>query len=240
MRTTCILCVVATVAAGALAQAPPAASVASLQAAAEQKTAEWQKLAQELTGNISRLLPCDPKVTAAIQAVSKASEDRLAAVAAYLAAAGADINTDAVEAKRLTSAGQSLAADLAAEKTETSLEQAAIDGQRTNLAESVKKLPALSDAQAALQQVQMQAQQRADGIQNGSAQIKLFEGSVSGLASATDSRAAAWKDLQVAYEAERARWNAYYAARLARAQTECSITKGVGGSGSSSRRGKKQ
>src|SRR5690348_2106457 len=186
MCTIRILCVFATVAAGVLAQAPPPASVASLQTAAEQKTAEWQKMAQELTSNISRLLPCDPKVTVAIQAVSKVSEDRLAAVAAYLAAAGPDLNTDAAEAKRLTSAGQSLAADLAAEKTETALEQAAIDGQRTNLAESVKKLPALSDAQAALQQVQMQVQQRADGIQNGSAQLNLFEGSTSTLGSAAD------------------------------------------------------
>ena len=40
-----------------------------------------------------------------------------------------------------------------------------------------------------------------------------------------DARDAALRDESVAFEAERARWNGYYAARLARAQTECSITQ---------------
>lgn len=230
MRTVRIICLCCIAAGGLFAQAAQAPSATALEAAALQKTAEWQALAQGLSTNIGRLLPCDPKATAAIDAVSKASEARLAAVAAYLQAAALNSTTGSAEAKRLINAAQTLAADLAAEKIEMGLEQTAIDGQFANLSESVPKQPALAAAQGDLKQIQAEAQGRLDAIQTASLQQQALSGSLPNLAAAADARAAAWKDLQVAYEAERARWNTYYAARIARAQMECTITRGVNGS----------
>jgi hypothetical protein len=47
------------------------------------------------------------------------------------------------------------------------------------------------------------------------------------LVTAAEAREAAWKDVLASNEAERTRWKAYYVARLARAQTECSIIQGT-------------
>jgi hypothetical protein len=206
----------------------------ALETTARDKTAAWETLAQDLTGNIGRLLPCDAKVTIAINEVTTASEARLSALANYLQAMGQQIGQDSAEAKRIAGANQALGGDLAAEKIETGLEQTAIDGQLAALGESVKTQPGLGRAQTALQQLQAQAQQRGDAIQNGTVQQTLAGTSLKDVVSSADARVAAWKDLQAAYEIERTRWNAYYAARLARAQTECSITRGVVGSSPSS------
>jgi hypothetical protein len=227
MRTLRIICLCASTAAAVMAQATPAASVAALENTAQQRTAEWLTLAQGLSGTIGRLLPCDPKVTAAIAAVSAASDARLSALNAFLQAAVPQLAQDSEAAKRAAAAEQSLASDLAVEKSETALEQTALDGQVANLVESARTQTGLSGAQTDLQQIQAQVQKRSDSIQTAFVDQDLLGISLRGVVSAADARSVAWKDLQTAYAAEGARWKAYYAARIARAETECSITKGV-------------
>jgi uncharacterized protein YhaN len=158
--------------------------------------------------------------------VSQASDARLAAVAAYLQAAEQQASRETAGAQRVLAAAESLASELAAEKNDVAQEQAGIDGQFVNLAESVKKRAALGEAQKLLQQVQGLTAQRAAFAQGGLDRQESFLASARSLAAALAAREAAIKDERIANGAERTRWTQYYAARLARAQTECSIIRG--------------
>jgi uncharacterized protein YhaN len=122
---------------------------------------------------------------------------------------------------------QALVTEMATERSDVAQEQAGIDGQLVNLAESVKKRAALGDAQKVLQQIQALAVQRAALAQGGQQRQEEFVAAVRSLVTALEAREAALKDERIAHGAERGRWNAYYAARLARAQTECSIIRGT-------------
>lgn len=211
-------------AAAALAQDAPG-SLAALDADAREKTAAWQKLAQEMEPSVARLLPCDAKAASTITAASQASDARLAAVAAYLQVVEQQAARETAGARLVLASAQSLVSELAVEKSDLAQEQAGIDGQLVNLAESAKKRAALGDPQKVLQQIQTLAGQRATLAQGGLERQESFLTSVRGLIMALEFREAGIKDERDAQAAESARWNAYYAARLARAKTECSITR---------------
>ena len=211
----------------ALAQdAPATGSLATLEADARQKTVSWQKVAQEMESSVARLLPCDAKAAATINAASQASEIRLAAVAAYLQAAEQQAARETASAQRVLASAQTFAADLATEATDVAQEQAGIDGQLANLAESLKSRASLGGSQKILQQIQSLAAQRAALAQGGLKRKESFLASVRALVAALTAREAALKEERIAQGAERARWTAYYAARLKRSQTECSIIRG--------------
>jgi hypothetical protein len=201
--------------------------LAALEADARLKTATWEKLAQEMESSVSRLLPCDAKATATISAASQSSDARLAAVAAYLQAAEQQASRETAGAQRVLASAQTLVSELATERSDVAQEQAAIDGELVNLAESLKKRAALGDAQRILLQIQALAVQRATLAQGGQERQEAFLAAVRNLVTALEAREAALKDERVAHGAERGRWNAYYGARLARAQTECSIIRGT-------------
>jgi hypothetical protein len=118
-------------------------------------------------------------------------------------------------------------AETATERSDVAQEQSGVDGQLVNLAESVKKRAALGGAQKVLLQIQALTMQRAALAQGGQERQEGFLAAVRSLVAALEAREAALKDERIAHGAERGRWNAYYAARLARAQTECSIIRGT-------------
>jgi hypothetical protein len=202
-------------------------SLATLEADARLKTASWEKLAQEMESSVSRLLPCDAKATATISAASKASEARLAAVAAYLQAAEQQASRETAAAQRALASAQALVTELATERSDVAQEQSGVDGELANLAESVKKRSTLADAQKVLQQIQTLTGQRAALAQGGQERQEAFLASVRNLVTAMGAREAALKEERIAEGAERGRWNAYYTARLARSQTECTIIRGT-------------
>ncbi|HEY4360623.1 MAG TPA: hypothetical protein VGN17_06625 [Bryobacteraceae bacterium] len=204
---------------------PEPGSLAALEADARQKTATWQKLALEMESTVARLLPCDAKAPVTITLASQASETRLAAISAYLQADQQEAARESAGAQRVLVAAQTLISELSIERSDVAQEQSGVDGQLANLTESVKKRPALADTQKMLQQLQSLTAQRATLAQGGLDRQEAFLAAVRGLVTMLQAREASLKDAGVAYEAERARWNAYYAARLARAQTECSITR---------------
>ena len=78
------LCAAAVLAAPAACAQAAAPTLGTLEQTVKDRTTEWQKLAQNLEPTLNRLLPCDSKVAASITEVSKASEARVAALAAYL------------------------------------------------------------------------------------------------------------------------------------------------------------
>jgi len=221
------LCLWALTAAAALAQNAPSPDLAALGQTAQQRAAEWERLAQGLNASVRGLLPCDPKGPAAINEVSRASEARLAALADYLQAAAQQASRETEAAKRALTSSNSLAAFLSAERAEVGQEQSGADGQVANLAAGLAEKPSLRTPIEALQEVRAGLQQRHDLIDAGMKQQDSVAPVLRDLVTAAESREAAWKDVLATSEAERARWKAYYAARLARAQTECAIIQGT-------------
>ena len=71
-------------------------------------------------------------------------------------------------------------------------------------------------------------QQRSDAVDSAVGRADAPPAALADWWCQLQARQAAWTDVQTAFEAEGTRWSAYYAARLARAQTECAITRGPG------------
>jgi hypothetical protein len=200
--------------------------LAALEQAAKQKTADWDTLARNLDTSILKLLPCDPKAAAAITEVSRASDARVAAVMAYLEAAGRQTALQTGAARRVLASVQPLGADLSAEKSDLAQEQSGINGQIAVLADSGQRRPAFNGAQDALRQVAALAQQRSDAADSGISHGDAAAGAVRALLDQLEAHEAALKEAQAAFEVESAHWSTYYTTRLARAQTECTVTKG--------------
>ncbi len=222
------LCLLTFAAAAALAQSAPAPTLASLTQMAQtarDRAADWEKLAQGLDAAIGGLLPCDPKGPAAIEATSRASDARLAALTAYLQAVAQQASQDVDAAKHVLASLGTSAPGLEAEKSEIAQEQAGVDSQFANLVESSKSRATLGAPKDALQGIRSGLQQRADLAQAAITGQESLAPALRDLVGATEARETAWKDLELGYQAEQTRWKAYYAARLARAQTECSVTK---------------
>src|SRR5271157_3343354 len=79
--------------------APP--SLTTLRQSAEQKTQAWAMLAKALEARIRGMLPCDPKIAAAVEEVSRASEARLGAFGAYFSAVLTETSARSAWATRL-------------------------------------------------------------------------------------------------------------------------------------------
>ena len=151
----------------AIAQNPPAPTVACCYRPRARKTSDWDALAQALDASIGRLLPCDPKGPAAIEKVSRASDARLAALADHLQVASQQASQDTVAAKRALASSGTLAAGLDAEKNDVAQEQAGADSEFANLVESAKNRAA-PPAQRRIQEIRSGLQQRADLYRVGS------------------------------------------------------------------------
>jgi hypothetical protein len=211
------------------AKAGPSA-LAALEQTVRQKTAGWEKLTQGLDASIRHLLPCDPKAAAAITELSKASDARTAALSAYLQEAARQTALLTEAARRMLAALQPLATEFSAEKSDLMQEQLGILGQIAVLADTAagggQHRASFDGAQDALRQIGALEQQRSDTVDSGISHDDATWQAVRGLLAQLEEREAALKETQAAFETERARWSAYYAARLLRAQTECNVTKG--------------
>jgi hypothetical protein len=206
--------------AAASAQAP---APDSLDQAVQRTTATWRGLATTLDSRVARLLPCDPKTTAAITEVSTASENRLSAVADYMRAAVTKASAATAAARQLLAADQARTAEIGAERSDTATELTAVEAQAVTLSESAKKRPPLDEPAKQLQQIATLVRDRvteADLQSSSAAEVAM---TLRDLLANFEARETAVKAQAVALEAERARWNVYYSARLARAHTECSI-----------------
>ncbi len=213
-------------------RAQEAPDLAALEQTAQKRQAEWESLAKDLNERVARILPCDPRTAAAITEVSQASEARLAALADYLRAASVQAFAETASVKIVLDDEERRAIQAGLERADAGQEQTAVNIQSDALAQSVKQRSSLEDPQKLLQQIAAMVHQRtvAAEQQAGAADAGLT--SLRALVTKFDARDAALRDESVAFEAERVRWNGYYAARLARAQTECSITQvGLGPQG---------
>jgi hypothetical protein len=210
----------------AAAQNPPPDSLAPLEQAVLKATTDWQGLAKDLEARIARMLPCDPKTKAAIDDVSKASQARLAALTKYDQAALATAENRAEGAKRLLAIETGRNTEVIADKLHADEALAAVDAELADLTRSASVQPALESARGALQQTLEMLKQRLQLARDQAERRDAVVDSLQALAAAYQARAAAVKEATAAFEVERNKWNAYYAARSQRAQTECAITAG--------------
>jgi hypothetical protein len=224
-----VLCAAAFAGVTAVAQnsSPQSTSVdlAALEQTAQKRQTEWESLAKSLTERMARVLPCDPRATAAITEVSRASEARLTALAGYMREASAEAFAETAAAKALLNDEEKHALELHLQGADAGQEQTAVDTQSDALAQSVKQRSALEDSQKLLDRIAALVRQRAAAAEQQAGAADAAVALLRDLVAKFDARDAALRDESAAFEAERARWNGYYTARLARAQTECSITQ---------------
>jgi hypothetical protein len=213
------------VSAGLLAaQEKSADTLAALRQAAGNKTAEWEALAKGLETKIARLLPCDPRMRADIEEVSRASDARLAALRQYLQAAADKAKDDVETVKSLTASQEELAAQMSAEPSEATQERAGIEGQLADLRESAKRNAALEEALKLLASLAAMPDQRAVQAQEWAKRADALLELLRSLDVAAQAREGALRKEALVLDTEIMRWREYYTARLVRAQTECSIT----------------
>ncbi|HEY1755281.1 MAG TPA: hypothetical protein VGG72_07780 [Bryobacteraceae bacterium] len=193
----------------------------------KQKTADWDALARGLDASIQHLLPCDPKAAAAITEVSKASEERIAALSAFLHEASRQASLETAAARRALALVEPLGADLATEKLDVAQEQSGVSAQIATLTDSGQQHPSLKGPEDTLRQIAALEQERSGAVDSGISHSDAASAGVRGLIAQLEAREAALQGAQAAFDAEGGRWSAYYAARLARAQTECAVTRGV-------------
>jgi hypothetical protein len=216
------------IAAAALAQErtdppKPTYPLTALREKADKTAADWESLAQTMDARTARWLPCDPRIRAAIDELSRASEARLAALAELLSGSIAKAKEDALTAQHLLDGMNDFTAEIKAESADALQLRAGLETQANDLTESVTQRASLENAKRALAEVTgMVRQDLAPAL--ASAQ-DVIASSLRDLAAAYQARQSSLENELGALTAESARWSAYYAARLARANVECSITK---------------
>jgi hypothetical protein len=204
-------------------QAQPDA-LSGFQQSAERRTVEWTTLAANLEQRVTRLLPCDPRIRAAIEETGRASEARIVALNKYWLGASGKSRNQTAAIQRLLAREEASKDEWANERRHAGTERTAVAEQSGFLAASATRLPALADPEKALaasaqllQQIENQIQAR----ESGGSQLltELRE-----LFAASQARQNEMEAQLKFISTEGARWSAYYDARLKRAQMECVVT----------------
>jgi len=199
--------------------------LATLQQTAQKRHAEWEALARDMNDRMARMLPCDPRALAAVTEVSRASDARLGALGDYLRAVSAQAFAETAGARNLLSAEEKRAVEASLERADAGQEQTAVDTQSDALAQGVKQRTSLEAPQKLLAQIAVMLHQRATDAGQQAVAADAAVASLRDLVAKFEARDAALREEFAASEAERARWNGYYAARRTRAQIECTITQ---------------
>jgi hypothetical protein len=212
----------ATACAGGQASAPD--PLAPLQQAAAKKAADWDALAKGLEVKLARMLPCDPRVRASIEDVSRASDARLSALGLYLQAAAEEAKTGLDRIQGLLSEQEFATKESAADKAEAEAERAAIEGQAADLSESVKQRASLGEARNKLAEIEAMVRERGTRSQQQEARRESLAAALRQVASTYEARQKALETEISALVIENSRWGEYYVARMARALMECAVT----------------
>ena len=207
-----------------LGQAPVA--LAPLEQNLKTTETAWVNLARDLDSKLARLLPCDATAAKTIQDVSTASQARIAALTAYLKAAADKAAADAIVARNIRDGEQGRLASIPAERTDTEQERAGIESQLRNIAESVRAKPGLAASEFQLKQLESMTRERAALTAKQAADGPAVVEKLNTLIAALGRREAALRQTAAAVTAENESWEQYYAARLARTKTECTVTGG--------------
>jgi hypothetical protein len=205
--------------------AQDAPELAALEQTSQKRHAEWEALARDMNDRMSRMLPCDPRALSAVAEVSRASEARLGALSDYLRAASAQAFAETAAARNLLNAEEKRAGEAGLERADAGQEQTAVETQSDALAQSVKQRTSLEVPQKLLAQIAAMIRQRTAAVVEQTGAAGAAAALLRDLVAKFEARDAALREEFAASEAERTRWNGYYAARRTRAQIECTITQ---------------
>jgi hypothetical protein len=195
---------------------------------AEKRTNEWSILASNLEQRVLRMLPCDPRVRASIEEVSRASGARFLALTAYWQESAKRSNDQAESARGLIADNDARLEDWKADSADSEQEQARVEAQTSDLRETARQAVGLAAAARLLNGIsQNMAAAVKQGVTREQASIKL-DGDLNEWITASQARQAAIEDELKALAAENTRYTAFYAARITRAQLECSLTGAAG------------
>lgn len=208
------------------AQQKPAEILAALQDEAQEKSAAWEMLASDLESRVAHLLPCDPRVQSAIEEVSRASEARLAALSQYLEAKLTKTNVEGQAIAGIVARQEGLTGEMNTERAEAAQERAAIEAELADLTESAKQSPNLGTAQKELEKIAVDSRLRATRTEEQSRKSAALTDLFRSFSKGFQDRRTALETEMRSVTAMTASWHEYYAARLARAQTECSVING--------------
>ena len=205
------------------AQAPAPSSLATLQQSVSQRTAEWNTLATNLEQRVARLLPCDLQARAAIEGVSRASEARSVALTSYWTVASLQSKTQVEAIRGLLAQEQDRVGDWVVDANQARVDVAFATAQGTSLATSVPQIPALANPQKDLDAIAEQYRSLEKQAQERASAHDRLVGDLRELLNTSQARQAAIDERVRTVGVEGQRWSAYYAARQARAQIECSL-----------------
>jgi len=212
----------------------PADSAAALRQNADKKSADWETLAKALDNKIQRVPPCDARVKQSIDEVRIASEARLAALTEVLRNAIIQAAADIQRVKDALATEEGNLRETSAERADTDQERIAVNAEASDLRDAAKLRAGFDDAVKKIGEISDRTDARADNAGRQVEARTLFSVALRDLLAADQKRLDALEREQVALAAEGVTWSQYYAARAARADTECSIT----GAGRSSGRKK--
>jgi hypothetical protein len=207
----------------AVAMAADGQSADTLRQTADKATADWAALAKGLEQKIATLLPCDPKSRAAVEEVSRASDARLSALSAYTKAAAAAARADAEAAKRALAEQSAISGGWNTESAEADQQRAAIESQVADLKESMRKRGSLAGAEQVLTEIAVMVKERAAKSADLAGRKDTLNSLLGELVVSFQSRQTALDNESTLLDAETAKWKTYYAARIARAVTECTV-----------------
>jgi len=210
--------------AGSFALAQSADPLAALERTAEQKNTEWDGLAKTLEARVARMLPCDTRVRSSIEEVSRASDARLAALAQYLQAAAAQAHADTQAILSVIAVQEAATKQADVDRAEALQHRIAIEAQLADLEDGLKRRAQLAPAQISLAGIAEMAKQNVSAAQQESERRAALNAALHDATDAYQARERSIQNEMSALAVETSRWTDYYAARLARAQTECSIT----------------
>jgi hypothetical protein len=187
-------------------------------------TAEWAQIAPSLEQRLSRMLPCDPRIQAAIEEVSRASDSRIT----LLENEGKQLTVKSQqqsETLRQWAAQQEPAVDaLRAWNALSEQERADLQSQSEVLAEITRRSAAFSAAAKSLEELTQSSQYTAAM----SAKASTDAAGITSMMNDWLAASLGWQhsiDLYLkSLSEEGQRWRSFYAARIARARAECAIT----------------
>lgn len=223
IRSAWLLLLLALASSSGAQTADPLDALDALSRQADKAENDWAALAKGLEKKIATLLPCDPKSKAAVEEVSRASDARLAALSKYLKAAIAKAQADTDSAKQVLAVQAAISGGWNTERAEAHLEGTKLEAQIADLKESMRKRGSLAGAEQVLLEIAKMVKERAAKADDQAARKETIDALLGDLVLAYSDRQKTLENELSLLDAETARWNAYYTARLARAVTECTI-----------------
>ena len=224
MTRLSMVCVGLAVAQAAWAAEEPASALVSFQQSAAKRENEWVTLTTNLELRLARLLPCDPRVRNSIEETSRASEARISALTTYWMAASGKSKSQTDAIRRLIAQEEARKGEWSKARAEADREHAKVIEQNGFLAIGVSRSPVLAGTQKALTAATQSVLKSEAQIQERQATGERIPGELQEWLTASEARQNAIEAELRLLSIEGSRWTSYYAARIARASTECAIT----------------